>query len=505
MECLYIWMVKAQKFKQIAWLILCTMFFLIGTQVYRVFQNYQVNKQHFINDVQAALDLSVEEYYADLAKEDIMIMTLNEADSLRPSMTSSFSFTSKQSIDSTVRQITTRLDTSGKTGFSYTMNDQGTDVRLFGDLKDTLLTQSQHLVHLSFTDSAEANPERSQAISLFVKKVMVSISQEQLDIQKLSDRLRRELDRKELAIEFELSYQADGLQLVFNNKPTTYPLHTTSKSTYLSKEATLSLHFENASLIILRRGLVDIVLSLVIVGAVLGMLLYLYRVIRDQKQLAMIKDDLISNITHEFKTPIATIHSAIEGIAHFNESNDPEKTKRYLGISSDQLKKLNVMVEKLLETATIDSGALTILPEDCDLNILTQQVVTNYRLLGREKQLNLTRPSTPVWYKVDGFHMENALSNLLDNALKYGGPEIQISLLLENGRPCWQVEDNGGKIEKVHRDKIFEKLYRIPQGNRHEVKGFGIGLYYTRAIVEKHGGSLSLEVAPQKTIFTIRL
>lgn len=481
------------------------MFLLIGAQIYRVYQNYQVNKLHFINEVQAALDLSVEAYYGDLAREDIMVMTMDGGDSTHSTMSSSFSFTTKQTSDSTIQQIHSTLDTIRKSGFSYVMNDKGIDVRHFNQRMDTLITQGQNVVHLSFTDSLERKPERSKAISLFVQKVMVSISEDQLDIQKLSDRLKEELQRKELAIGFELSYRADGMHMVFNDGESNFPLHTSSKSAYLSKDATLILDFENASLIILRRGLVDILLSLIIVGAVLGMLLYLYRIIRDQKELAMIKDDLISNITHEFKTPIATIHSAIEGIALFNESNDQEKTRRYLGISSDQLKKLNLMVEKLLETATIDSGDLTISTEECDLAALTHQTVNNYRLIAGEKVLKISIPEAPVWFQVDPFHTENALSNLIDNALKYGGSEIEISLKMENGRPTWQVMDNGGNIEKEHREMIFEKLYRIPHGNRHDVKGFGIGLYYTRAIVQKHGGTIALEVAPNRTVFTIQL
>lgn len=481
------------------------MILLVAAQVYRIAQNYEVNKLRFINEVQAALDLSVETYYGELAREDIMILNMDGGDSTHTTMTSSFSFTDKMPSDSTFQVFGSSLDTMRKTGFSYVMNNKGMNVQHIKQHFDTMITNGQNMVHLSFMDSLERKPERSKAISLFVQKVMVSISEDQLDIGKLAERLKEELLRKELNIGFELRYKADGMHMVFNDGESEFPLHTTSKSTYFSKDATLGLEFENASLIILRRGLIDILLSLLIVGVVMGMLLYLYRIIRDQKQLAAIKDDLISNITHEFKTPIATIHSAIEGIALFNEANDQEKTRRYLGISADQLKKLNLMVEKLLETATIDSGALHIAPEPCDLSALTSQVVNNYRLICGDKSLMLSLPESDIWYDVDPFHMENALSNLVDNALKYGGDQIQISLSLASGKPVWQVSDNGGNIERTHRDKIFDKLYRIPQGNRHDVKGFGIGLYYTRAIVEKHGGILSLEVTPGQTLFTISL
>ena len=282
-------------------------------------------------------------------------------------------------------------------------------------------------------------------------------------------------------------------------------LSTQSKSTFLSQGETLEMRFENASLIILKQGLVDILLSLLIIGVVFGVLTYLYRIIKDQKQLAMVKDDLISNITHEFKTPIATISTAIEGISSFNADNNKEKTERYLGISSDQLKKLNTMVEKLLETATIDSGELDVSKSSCDLVMMTRRVVDQFQLTMGDKQIRLYLPEESILFEVDGFHMENVLSNLIDNALKYGGDLISVRLTSRGAHPLWEVEDNGGHIEKSQREKIFEKLYRIPKGNQHDVKGFGIGLYYTRAIIEKHGGTIHLEVGTNRTVFKIEL
>jgi two-component system phosphate regulon sensor histidine kinase PhoR len=239
--------------------------------------------------------------------------------------------------------------------------------------------------------------------------------------------------------------------------------------------------------------------------SVISALLYLYSIIKNQKQLAIIKDDLISNITHEFKTPIATITSAIEGIAFFNDENDPEKTKRYLEMSGDQLKKLNLMVEKLLETASLDSGEIDLDTTRTNLNELTQQVVDNHQVLMDHKALTLELPSSTCAYEVDPFHIENALSNLIDNANKYGGSKITVQLQTEAGRPIWTVVDSGGAIPKQHRTRIFDKLYRIPTGNQHDVKGFGIGLYYTKSIVEKHGGTVSLDVKPHRTCFTLKL
>jgi len=100
--------------------------------------------------------------------------------------------------------------------------------------------------------------------------------------------------------------------------------------------------------------------------------------------------------------------------------------------------------------------------------------------------------------------MENALCNLIDNAIKYGGDHVTIRLKQEEGSCIWEVEDNGGNIPKAQRDKVFDKLYRIPSGNKHDVKGFGIGLYYARHIAELHGGELTLEVATNQTLFKLQ-
>ena len=481
------------------------MILVIVAQGYRIYQNYRVNQQQFISEVQSALDDAVEVYFADRAKNEVFILTMNDEDTLQELPHAAFSFTTHESqFDTTIHIQTDRGERIESYAYSYTTGDSNIIQSVRHLAGDTALIKKE----VSFTHRSDTTLRwrgSTEDISTFVQKVMVSISGESIDLSRLYQLLRTELERRDLSIAIQLEYNRPGGMLISSSGEQSLPLSTISKSTFLSEDEFLSLRFENASRIILQKGIVDIVLSLVIIGVVFWVLTYLYRIIRNQKELALIKDDLISNITHEFKTPIATISTAIEGISAFNETNDKEKTKRYLGISSDQLVKLNTMVEKLLETATIDSGELDISKEDCEMVALTRQVAEQFQLNLKGKQLAIELPDVPCWYTVDPFHLENALSNLIDNALKYGGDQIKVQLTVSNGQPVWTVEDNGGYIEKVHRDKIFEKLYRIPKGNQHDVKGFGIGLYYTRAIVEKHGGSIRLEVEKNLTRFVITL
>ena len=229
------------------------------------------------------------------------------------------------------------------------------------------------------------------------------------------------------------------------------------------------------------------------------------KIIQQQKELAAIKNDLISNITHEFKTPIATVSTAIEAIENFNVIDDKQKTQKYLTMSAVQLKKLHQMVEKLLETATLDSEQLMLKKETVDVAAMTEKLVNKYQLLSKNKTLIFSSNLQPIYLNIDMFHFENVISNLIDNAIKYGGStiEIHINSILKSVEIS--IADDGDGIEKNQQEKIFDKFYRVPKGNTHDVKGFGIGLYYCKKIVEKHRGILVLSSNNNQTIFKITL
>jgi two-component system phosphate regulon sensor histidine kinase PhoR len=234
-------------------------------------------------------------------------------------------------------------------------------------------------------------------------------------------------------------------------------------------------------------------------------LFYLLKIIKHQKQIAEVKNDFISNITHEFKTPIATIGVALESIKNFNVINDTEKTKSYIDISNSQLVKLNVMVEKLLETASLDSENLQLSKERSNVTDLIQLLVNKHSLELTEKSLSFKGSESDIYANIDAFHFENAINNIIDNAIKYGGQNINIILKsIPNGFTL-SIADNGTSMNNVNKDKIFEKFYRIPKGNTHDVKGFGIGLYYAKKIIEKHNGVIHLDLDNQRTTFKITI
>lgn len=496
---------NALKFKQIIYLISVTVVVTVAAQVYTNVQNYRVNKQRFERDVQQALDLAVEAYYADRARNDVVIFA-KSSDTLGNRMfKSGISVKSDLRIDSTFHTRMMKkgaswtsssidrsdlLDSLKKYNFEF---DTGNVVQIHPDSIKSI----EILNSVSFSDTS--------VLQQMAKKLLISLTSNGLDFDLLTAFLDKELDRKEIGVAYTLIHSTP--YKTFNSQPEgqVYQLSSLSKSTYLPVDQSLELQYENASLAILKRGAFDLFISLLIIAAVVGSLLYLYKVINEQKQLAEIKNDLISNITHEFKTPIATISTAIEGIAIFNQNNDPEKTKKYLGISSDQLKKLNTMVEKLLETATLDSDEIDLAKEPVDIVHLTKGLVEKFDMVKGKKELSFSCELSEHWVDMDIFHMENAISNLIDNALKYGGNRVSISLKKLENQTVLAVTDTGGLIDKPQQARIFEKFYRVPTGNVHNVKGFGIGLYYTKAMIEKHGGAIDLNVGEGETTFKITI
>ena len=238
--------------------------------------------------------------------------------------------------------------------------------------------------------------------------------------------------------------------------------------------------------------------------AVISCLFYLLKIIRDQKQLAEVKNDLISNITHEFKTPISTIGVAIESIKNFDVINDKEKTKNYLDISTGQLSKLTLMVEKLLETATLDSESLNLNIEPLDVTNLIESIVKKHQF-ATTKEIRFKNPEKEILINADPFHFDNAINNILDNAVKYGGNKINITIEQTTSEVNISILDNGTSLSAANKSKIFEKFYRVPKGNTHDVKGFGIGLYYSKKIIEKHKGKLDLDLKKDSTIFKISI
>jgi two-component system phosphate regulon sensor histidine kinase PhoR len=229
---------------------------------------------------------------------------------------------------------------------------------------------------------------------------------------------------------------------------------------------------------------------------------YFLSTILKQKKLSTIKNDFISNMTHEFKTPISTISLATEMLGDDSVVKTPDKQTRFLKMIKDENKRLSVLVESILQTAILDKGEFKLKLSELDLHEIINTAINNTHLLIEQRQGRIVKHLNAVktQLKADKVHLTNIVFNLIDNAIKYSkeNPEITITTEnVENGINIF-VKDNGIGISKENQRKIFEKFYRVPTGNVHNVKGFGLGLSYVQAVVNKHGGEISVQSEPGK-------
>jgi two-component system phosphate regulon sensor histidine kinase PhoR len=219
-----------------------------------------------------------------------------------------------------------------------------------------------------------------------------------------------------------------------------------------------------------------------------------------QKKLAEVKNDFINNMTHELKTPLATVSAAMEALQDFGALSDPRKTDTYLTMARQEVRRLSDLVEKVLHIAVEDrpGHALPLHPEPMRPAELVAELVSRHELQApKPVQFNVEIAPADTLL-LDRLHLAGALHNLLDNAIKYSGDHVAIRI---QGQPVaggWQltVADNGPGIAPGYQEAIFEQFFRVPTGNLHPVKGFGLGLYYVRQVVAGHGGRVSVRSTP---------
>ncbi len=237
---------------------------------------------------------------------------------------------------------------------------------------------------------------------------------------------------------------------------------------------------------------------------------YTIFVILKQKRLSEIKNDFINNITHEFKTPISTISLSAEVLLSDDIANEPGRLANYAGIIKDENNRLKNQVDKVLQLATLDKDKLRLEDEELDLHQLITASVKSFGLIVQERngELNVDLKAEKFIFYGDRVHITNALHNLIDNAIKYSEdrPEVLVSTNDHKGSIEISVKDNGVGISKDSHKFIFDKFYRAPTGNVHDVKGFGLGLNYVKTIVEAYSGSVKLiSEENEGSTFVIRL
>jgi len=259
---------------------------------------------------------------------------------------------------------------------------------------------------------------------------------------------------------------------------------------------TYHLELGNTFPYLLKKIMLPVLFSIFLVGVTIVSFVLLYKNLLKQQRLAELKNEFIGNITHELKTPIATVGVAIEALKNFNAIQDPHRTKEYLDISSNELQRLGLLVDKVLKLSMFEKKEIDLQYETFDLRGVVDEVVASMRLQVEKYNaiVSITQKGNTN-LQADRLHLLSVVFNLLDNALKYsnGQPAIQIKLEGDSNTVQLRVSDNGIGIAPEYRNKIFEKFFRIPTGNTHNTKGYGLGLSYVAHVVQKHGGKISVD------------
>lgn len=482
---------KSRRYTFILVLITLTIITTIGIQIFWNINNYAENKNRLINDVQLAFDNGIENYYTEDARNNYVafVSDLRTPHSGFVDHVIQDSLLSKEMSGYGKKKKAKVSNISSKISFKHAREE----IKI-KDIKSIEVRgePDKNKSDITIIRGKTAVDSVSKMKDL-LNKIIISMRNDSIDFPALSASFEKEIKRKNISIDYSIEHiKNDSVLGKIESAKKDFPLKVIGNSPSLQQDTQLKLHFTNPVLQILQRSQVEIILSFLLSMAIIACLLYLLKIINQQKKIDEIKNDLISNITHEFKTPITTVSTAIEGLRHFNDQNDREKTDRYLDISQQQLKKLETIVEKLLETASVDTDKLMLKKENGDLVFLIEKLAEKYRLMAPEKIILFKSNVAELQVDADFFHLENAISNLIDNAIKYGGSTVSVHLASAEKRIEISIQDNGTGIEKSQREKIFEKFYRIPKGNVHDVKGFGIGLFYAKKIVEKHNGKLVL-------------
>lgn len=256
----------------------------------------------------------------------------------------------------------------------------------------------------------------------------------------------------------------------------------------------------NARSFVVREILPQILFSVFLTTMISIVFVMMYRNMRAQQRLMEMKNDFISNITHELKTPMATVSVALEALKSFHVLEKPALTEEYLSIAQSELSRLTLMTDKILKASSFETKGIGFVPEPVNLDVIIRKILASMKLIFEKRGAAVTYQAMDADFTVQGSeaHLTNVVYNLVDNALKYGGAHPVIDLELKPGSTHVEmvVRDQGIGIAREYQKKIFEKFFRVPTGDIHNTKGYGLGLSYVASVVKGHHGTIAVDSEP---------
>jgi two-component system, OmpR family, phosphate regulon sensor histidine kinase PhoR len=387
------------------------------------------------------------------------------------------------------------------------------------DIKERQFNETIHIALLNVAENVSSHYDGSLSnedivVQLSSDYFVVNIN-DVIDANVLEYYLTNEFKKLKIDLDFEYAiYDCGSDKMVYGkyvNFETGQSRSTTTGNlpTYDEYIYYFGVRFPTKSNFVIANIRLSLLFSIILSFAVLFFGYAMY-VILQQKRLSELQTDFINNMTHEFKTPIASIGLSVEVLNKNEKIKEDGKLQNYLKIIKEQTDRLNNQVEKVLQIAKVQQNNLDLNKETINLVVLIETVKRS-ALLSYEKlngRIEFEHSETQILINADKHHLTNILFNILDNSLKYNNktPVARVSLKQEGKKVLLQVSDNGIGIDKKHLKHIFERFYRVPTGNVHNVKGFGLGLFYVKKIVDLHGWKISISSEKGAgTILTIQI
>ncbi|MGB0423079.1 MAG: sensor histidine kinase [Flavobacteriales bacterium] len=485
-----------RKFIQLLVMMITTAFVgLIVIQIYWINNSILLRGQEFNSNVRKALDAVVRKLERDADKQDLAF----------------YSEDPKVSISSSDDEL--KIDVRDSDFSTRTFSEHGENVD-----NDSIFLQALGEQGLETSEILEQSGIMTDLldglVSVDIYRDISNISPYYLDSLLSLELKRRNIDAKhhfavfnefhqtemilEKSEEYRDKFFTDGYKCqLFPSDPIRDPTF-------------LHLYFPHQKGYLLRTMSVMLAISAVLILVIMFAFSYTINTILQQKKLSEVKNDFINNMTHELKTPISTISLACEALSDPDMRKSEKQLGTFIGMIDEENKRLAVLVENVLRSALLDRGEMKLSIDVIHVHELIQSVIKNIGIQISQKGGDIRTILAAKNAQVEGdpVHLTNVVYNLIDNAVKYsnGAPDITIVTKDVKGMLEIAFHDKGIGISRENQKKIFDKLYRVPTGNIHNVKGFGLGLSYVQNVVEKHNGTIHVESELKKgSTFYIRI
>ena len=474
---------------------------IIVSQIYWLNQSYQISKKQFIKEV----DISLRNYAIKNMKDNLN----NFIELTQKQIGDSQEVVSYKMIGNILNMV---KSVSGEVYLNFDFQDLDSLTII---KHDSLLSTTHLFLKRGQNQDSSIFRHFKSTISISDSSLATQQSKQQDKRTRDYENIKEELLKSGINIPFEMamvdkkthaitwSSRKDAAQ--FSAIPFKSDIISIAHGNY-----DVQLAFKEEGIFILKRMWQLLLISIMLIFISGFTFVYLLKTIFNQKKLNELKNDFINNITHELKTPISTMSVAIEAIQNFDVINDKQKTNEYLNITNNELFRLSTMIDKVLKTSAFEQNNIKFNLEKLNLIDLSETVIGNFKPQFEKHRVQFTSSynSDAIYVLADKVHFTNVIYNLIDNAIKYSPikPEISYKISLHTRRIFIEVKDNGIGIPTEYTDRIFEKFFRVPTGNVHNVKGYGLGLNYVKGVLSGHNGSISVKSEENRgTTFTIEL